>query len=45
MKYKALANNWSNVKNIKMPKPMKANVYTSGKVAKLATFAKTRGVP
>ena len=39
------ANNRSNVKNINVPSPMKANVYTSGKVAKLATFAKTRGVP
>ena len=39
------ANNRSNVKNINVPSPIKGNVYTSGKVAKLATFAKTRGVP
>ena len=42
-------NNMSNynVKNINVPSPMiqKGNIYRSGKVAKLATFTKTRGVP
>ena len=38
-------NNRSIVKNINVPSPMKGNVYTSGKVAKLETFSKTSGVP
>ena len=38
------ANNRRNVKNINVLSPMNGNVYTSGKVAKLATFAKTSSV-